>query len=272
MAFKVFNKKTKAFHDRETCQPLAEPLSPPKQVMVGTEEPSPRAFLNSAKMVTGQKTALHSNCCHDPVQIVDKQDPGESIVPLCLDDGGWFPNPQFLLHRNVFQIFRTWKPKTEAALKSLSPTVMEQPGVTVQVDSKLLLPRSFLVDLEASWSALLLTQVKFILLRTLIFADQVSDHFVSLTTATKTSAACSVLSVCETKATGLSLLELLLGQNTIYLATRLRKRDRLTEQISIEVFSITLLKGTFFTMTVLSNQPSVSPSKLLYRRKGVKFM
>lgn len=78
--------------------------------------------------------------------------------------------------------------------------------------------------------------------------------------------------MCETKATGLSPLELLLGQNTIYLATRLRKRDRLTEQISIEVFSITLLKGTFFTMTVLSNQPSVSPSKLLYRKKGVKFM
>lgn len=48
----------------------------------------------------GKKIALHLAHHQDPVQAVDKQDTGELIALLCLDNVGL--SPKFLFHRKVW--------------------------------------------------------------------------------------------------------------------------------------------------------------------------
>lgn len=49
-----------------------------------------------------KKKVLYFNHCQDLVQTVDKQDTGESIVPLCLDKVG--QSLKFLLHRKSLSL------------------------------------------------------------------------------------------------------------------------------------------------------------------------
>ena len=90
--------------------------------------------------------------------------------------------------------------------------------------------------------------------------NQSTDGFVSLT-AIKASAAFSVPFMCKIQVMGLTLLELFLGLNTVYLPTRLRREIHSQNRFQCNIFTVHLFKETHPTMTVLNNQPPVSPGE-----------
>lgn len=107
---------------------------------------------NVLMLVPGQRIVLRFACRQYPALTTDRQDAGGLTAPLCLTQVGH--SPKFLLHREIFQIFWAWQPKSDSLIWDLCPQQLELPqrllGWTFQVADESLI----LVDSGATWSIL----------------------------------------------------------------------------------------------------------------------